>query len=103
MQSQGGDLFSPYLYRARNGVERFFKKFKLCRRIVQPDQREGYDDPAVGAILALAAAQISAAEDWLCKIARSVRSPSPPQPGDARPRSARGAARGMNHQPPFPG
>ena len=44
MQSQGGDLFSPYLYRARNGVERSFKKFKLCRRIVQPDQREGYDD-----------------------------------------------------------
>jgi hypothetical protein len=30
--------------------------------LVQPDQREGYDDPAVGEILALAAARISAAE-----------------------------------------
>jgi transposase len=28
--------FSPYLYRARNLVERFFNKIKQCRR-VQPD------------------------------------------------------------------
>jgi transposase len=36
-------FFNPCLYRARNGAERFFKKIKLCRRVVQPDQCEGYD------------------------------------------------------------
>jgi transposase len=28
--------FSPYLYRARNLVERFFNKIKQCRRIATP-------------------------------------------------------------------
>jgi transposase len=34
-QSQGPDLlyFSPYLYRARNLIERFFNKIKQCRRV----------------------------------------------------------------------
>jgi transposase len=34
-QSQGPDpiCFSPYLYRARNLVERFFNKIKQCRRV----------------------------------------------------------------------
>ena len=32
-QSQGADLFQPYLYRARNLVERFFNKIKQCRRV----------------------------------------------------------------------
>jgi hypothetical protein len=61
-----------------------FSKSSSCVGAVQPDQREGYDDPAVGAILALAAAQISAAEDWLCKIARSPRSPGQSGPGGRR-------------------
>jgi transposase len=29
--------FSPYLYRARNLIERFFNKIKQCRRVAQPD------------------------------------------------------------------
>jgi transposase len=32
-QSQSLVCFSPYLYRARNLVERFFNKIKQCRRI----------------------------------------------------------------------
>jgi transposase len=32
-QSQQPDLRSPYLYRARNRVERFFNKIKQCRRV----------------------------------------------------------------------
>ena len=32
-QSQGPICFSPYLYRSRNLVERFFNKIKQCRRI----------------------------------------------------------------------
>ena len=33
LQSQRSDLLSPYLYRARNLVERFFNKIKHCRRV----------------------------------------------------------------------
>ena len=33
MQSHRADCFSPYLYRARNLVERFFNKIKHCRRV----------------------------------------------------------------------
>ena len=32
-QSQRADPFQPYLYRARNRVERFFNKIKQCRRV----------------------------------------------------------------------
>ena len=28
-----GSFFSPYLYRARNLIERFFNKIKQCRRV----------------------------------------------------------------------
>ena len=31
--SQRVDLLQPYLYRARNLVERFFNKIKQCRRV----------------------------------------------------------------------
>ena len=31
--------FSPYLYRARNLVERFFNKIKQCRRVATLDNR----------------------------------------------------------------
>jgi hypothetical protein len=61
MPDFGGGVNESYRGRARNGVERFFKKIKRCRRIVQPC--EGYDDPAVGAILTLAGAQDSATEE----------------------------------------
>ena len=33
MQSQRAICFSPYLYRARNLVERFFNRIKRCRRV----------------------------------------------------------------------
>jgi transposase len=33
MQSHDPVCFSPYLYRARNLVERFFDKIKQCRRL----------------------------------------------------------------------
>ena len=32
-QPQRSDLLSPYLYRARNRVERFFNRIKQCRRV----------------------------------------------------------------------
>jgi transposase len=32
-QSQRSDLLQPYLYRARNRVERFFNRIKQCRRV----------------------------------------------------------------------
>jgi transposase len=32
-KSQRPDLLSPYLYRARNLIERFFNKIKQCRRV----------------------------------------------------------------------
>jgi len=32
-QSQRSDLLQPYLYRARNQVERFFNRIKQCRRV----------------------------------------------------------------------
>jgi transposase len=32
-KSQEPNLFSPYLYRARNLVERFFNRIKQCRRV----------------------------------------------------------------------
>jgi transposase len=32
-ESQRPDLLQPYLYRARNLVERFFNKIKQCRRV----------------------------------------------------------------------
>ena len=32
-QSNEAICFSPYLYRARNLVERFFNKIKQCRRV----------------------------------------------------------------------
>ena len=32
-KSQGADLLQPYLYRARNLIERFFNKIKQCRRV----------------------------------------------------------------------
>jgi len=31
--------FSPYLYRARNAVERFFNKIKKCRRVATRDDK----------------------------------------------------------------
>lgn len=33
VQSQRAICFSPYLYRARNLVERFFNRIKQCRRV----------------------------------------------------------------------
>jgi transposase len=33
VQSQRADLLQPYLYRARNLVERFVNKIKQCRRV----------------------------------------------------------------------
>ena len=32
-QSQRSDLLQPYLYRARNQVERFFNRINQCRRV----------------------------------------------------------------------
>jgi transposase len=32
-QPQRSDLLQPYLYRARNQVERFFNRIKQCRRV----------------------------------------------------------------------
>jgi len=32
-QPQRSDLLQPYLYRARNRVERFFNRIKQCRRV----------------------------------------------------------------------
>jgi transposase len=49
--------FSPYLYRARNLVERFFNKIKHCRRV---DTR--YDKLAVNY---LAFAQLASIRLWL--------------------------------------
>ena len=48
-------LASPYLYRARNLVERFFSKIKSCRRIATR-----YDKPATNylAVVKLAAIRI---------------------------------------------
>ncbi len=42
--------FSPYLYRARNLVERFFNKIKRCRRIATRYDKlaaSAGDDPAI--------------------------------------------------------
>jgi transposase len=33
MQSHDPVCFSPYLYRARNAIERFFNRIKQCRRV----------------------------------------------------------------------
>lgn len=50
--------FSPYLYRARNLVERFFNRIKQCRRVATR-----FDKPAANylAFIKLAAIRI-----WLC-------------------------------------
>ncbi len=49
--------FSPYLYRARNLVERFFNKIKQCRRIAT-----GYDKLAANY---LAFVKLAAIRIWL--------------------------------------
>ena len=38
--------FSPYLYRARNWVERFFNKIKQCRRVATRDDKRAANDLA---------------------------------------------------------
>ena len=45
--------FSPYLYRARNQVERFFNRIKQCRRVATR-----YDRLAANYLVASAAAEI---------------------------------------------
>ena len=40
------ETFGPYLYRARNLVERFFNKIKQCRRIATRYDRLAADDLA---------------------------------------------------------
>jgi transposase len=49
--------FSPYLYRARNLVERFFNKIKQCRRVATR-----YDKPSANY---LAFIQIASIRLWL--------------------------------------
>jgi transposase len=49
--------FSPYLYRARNLVERFFNKIKHCRRVATR-----YDKPAANY---LAFVQLASIRLWL--------------------------------------
>jgi transposase len=50
--------FSPYLYRARNLVERFFNKIKQCRRVATR-----YDKLATNY---LAFIQLASIRLWLC-------------------------------------
>ena len=38
--------FSPYLYRARSLIERFFNKFKQCRRVATPFDKLAANYPA---------------------------------------------------------
>ena len=60
LQRAIGDAFSfsPYLYRARNLVERFFNKIKQCRRVATR-----YDKLAANC---LAFSQLASIRVWLC-------------------------------------
>jgi transposase len=49
--------FSPYLYRSRNRVERFFNRIKQCRRVAAR-----YDRPAANY---LALVQLASIRLWL--------------------------------------
>jgi transposase len=55
--------FSPYLYRARNLVERFFNKIKQCRRIATR-----YDKLAANS---LAFIQLASIRTWLRVMCRA--------------------------------
>jgi hypothetical protein len=59
--------FSPYLYRARNRVERFFNRIKQCRRVATR-----YDKLAANY---LAFVQLASIRLWLC-----VNESWPPSP-----------------------